>query len=299
MASFYKNHPLNQPGPLFTDTSCIDCGTCFHLAPQLFEENISDDKSIVVRQPEDHQDWLDAKRAILSCPTNSIGLKQVTAGFKNIENPLPFEIVSKIFYLGFTSPVSYGASSYLIQLPDGNIMVDCPRFHPFLVRELKNLGGVKWIFLTHQDDVADHQKFQKQFGSQRIIHQADVNKDTSDCEIILEEEGVSFLPENLKIIMTPGHTKGHISLLFKDQFLFSGDHLFIDQKSAELKASKSVCWDSWERQITSMEKLLTEKFEWVLPGHGGWGHFKVEIVQHKLKTLIASMKGRLHERIYP
>ena len=81
-------------------------------------------------------------------------------------------------------------------------------------------------------------------------------------------------------------------LLYKEKFLFTGDHIFVDQEINELRASRGVCWYSWTEQIKSTEKLESEKFEWVLPGHGGWAFFGVEEAHNKLKTLIASMKGR-------
>ena len=50
-------------------------------------------------------------------------------------------------------------------------MVDSPRFHPRPVKELGGVGGVKLLFLSHQDGVADHEKFHAHFGCERIIHQ--------------------------------------------------------------------------------------------------------------------------------
>ena len=44
MANLEKSHPLNVPGPLFTDTTCIDCGTCYHLGPSLFHEEEKEEK---------------------------------------------------------------------------------------------------------------------------------------------------------------------------------------------------------------------------------------------------------------
>ena len=37
------------------------------------------------------------------------------------------------------------------------------------------MGGVKYMFLTHQDDVADHALWAKEFGAQRIIHESEAN----------------------------------------------------------------------------------------------------------------------------
>lgn len=272
MANLKDAHPLNVPGPLFTDKSCIDCGTCFHIGPELFQEN-TDDKSIVVKQPASDEEWKEAKRAILSCPTNSIGVHGAPGIFKALDAELPYHIADEVYYLGYTSRDSFGATSYLIKRPEGNILMDSPRFHPWLVKELEKMGGVKWMILSHQDDVADHKKFHEHFGCERFIHADDVNSDTEDCERILEGPGPFEIAEDVKIITTPGHSKGHVCVNYKNTFLFTGDHLFVDQEKRHITASRGVCWYSWSEQIKSVEKLLTEKFEWVMPGHGGWLRF--------------------------
>jgi glyoxylase-like metal-dependent hydrolase (beta-lactamase superfamily II)/ferredoxin len=289
MANIKNAHPLNVEGSLFTDTTCIDCGTCFHLGPEIFHEQL--DKSVVVKQPHGPKEWQLAKRAILSCPTNSIGVKGAPEDYKFLGTGLPFEIDQEVYYLGYTSRDSFGASAYLIKRPEGNILVDSPRFHPWLVKEIEAMGGVKFMFLTHQDDVADHQQFHDHFQAQRIIHAKDLSEDTAECEIILQgEESIQF-EADLKIIMTPGHSKGHMNLLYKNMFLFTGDHIFVDQDLNTLTSSRGVCWYSWPEQIRSTEKLLSEKFQWVLPGHGGWGYFGVEGAIQNLKSLINVMKG--------
>lgn len=118
----------------------------------------------------------------------------------------------------------------------------------------------------------------------------DVTSETSGCENILGGEDPITLTSELKIIMTPGHSRGHVNLLYREKFLFTGDHIFVDQDRNELSASKALCWYSLNEQIKSTEKLMSEKFEWVLPGHGGWAFFGVEEAHNKLKMLIASMK---------
>lgn len=45
---------------------------------------------------------------------------------------------------------SIACESYLIVRPEGNVMVDTPRFNPVLAKKLQELGGVKYIFLTHK-----------------------------------------------------------------------------------------------------------------------------------------------------
>jgi glyoxylase-like metal-dependent hydrolase (beta-lactamase superfamily II)/ferredoxin len=288
MAKLKNHHPLNIPGPLFTDLSCIDCGTCYHIGPELFQEN-SDDKSIVVKQPQSEKEWKQAKRAILSCPTNSIGVHQAPEDFKTLDSELPFLIRENVYYLGYTSKDSFGATSYLILRPEGNVMIDSARFHPQLVKQLEQLGGVKHMLLTHRDDVADHQKFHDRFNCERLIHQDDVTPDTNSCEVIFKGEGPFYISEELKVITTPGHSKGHLCLNYQETYLFTGDHLFVDQAEQRITASRNVCWYSWSEQIKSIEKLRTEKFSWILPGHGGWMEFGNE-AHSKLQDLILSCR---------
>lgn len=289
MAVFKKSHPKNVPGSLFVDTSCIDCGTCFHLGPTLFREN-HDDKSVVMKQPENKNEWQNAKQSILSCPTNSIGVQNPPEIFKQLGAGLPIHIAEEVYYLGYTARNSFGASSYLIKRPEGNVLVDSPRYHPWLIGELEKLGGVQKMFLTHQDDVADHKLFCAHFKCERIIHEEEITSDTESVEIILHGEEDVSLGKDLVAVMTPGHTKGSMCLLYRDKFLFTGDHLFVDQAHHILEASKGVCWYSWDEQIQSVEKLLKKNYEWILPGHGGWGLFSHS--HQAIQLLLREMKFR-------
>ncbi len=52
--------------------------------------------------------------------------------------------------------------------------MDSPRFAPPLVKRLEEMGGVDYMYLTHRDDVADHQKFHQHFGCDRILHKKEI-----------------------------------------------------------------------------------------------------------------------------
>jgi len=55
------------------------------------------------------------------------------------------------------------------------------------------------------------------------------------------------------MIPTPGHTKGHAVFLYRDTFLFTGDHLAWSETRGHLYAFRSACWYSWPEQIKSIE----------------------------------------------
>ena len=87
------------------------------------------------------------------------------------------------------------------------------------------MGGVRYLYLTHRDDVADHQKYSQKFGCDRLLHANDISSGTRDVEIQLNGTEPFELDSDLLIIPVPGHTKGHTVLLYNQKFLFTGDHL--------------------------------------------------------------------------
>jgi glyoxylase-like metal-dependent hydrolase (beta-lactamase superfamily II)/ferredoxin len=264
MANAKKRVPENVAGDFFVDSTCIDCDACRQIAPGVFGE--AAETSFVKCQPRSTVERREAMRALLSCPTGSIGdlgdddVKSVMADF-------PLEVETPVFYCGYNSPKSYGGNSYFIQRPEGNWLIDSPKFVRPLVERLESLGGVQHIFLTHRDDVADAERFAKHFRSRRIIHRQELSSQPG-AEMVLDGAGPWNLTEGLVAIATPGHTQGHCVLLFKNRFLFTGDHLDWDRDKQRLAASENYCWYSWSRQAESMARLADYSFEWVLPGHG-------------------------------
>lgn len=115
--------------------------------------------------------------------------------------------------------------------------------------------------------MADAEKYAKKFGSRRIIHHDDLDAQ-KDAERKITGIDVVEIGEDFKIIPTPGHTKGHQVLLYKNKFLFTGDHLYWRRDWDRLRASRSYCWWSWDEQVKSMVRLSKHDFEWILPGHG-------------------------------
>ena len=132
------------------DTRCIDCGTCRELVPDLFGE--TGIQSVVQSQPRDpegeHRAWL----AAAACPTASIGRSPRTP---RPDDLFPLVVDGPVSDLGHTSEDSFGATSYLVERPDGNLMVDSPVFTRRLTGEIDARGGLAHVLLTHRDDVAD------------------------------------------------------------------------------------------------------------------------------------------------
>ena len=270
MASQAQRLETNVAGDFFVDGTCIDCGTCRWVAPASF--NRAGEMSRVYRQPADASATRRAEMALLACPVAAIG----TAEHHDLapaRNAFPDLIDDGVYHCGYHAESSYGAASYLIVRPEGNILVDSPRFTGPLVSRIEALGGVATLFLTHKDDVADHARFRAHFGCDRILHADDVTAGTRDIEHPIEGHDPIALDHDVTLIPVPGHTRGSVCLLYRDRVLFSGDHVAWSPDLEQIYAFRRACWYDWEALKRSMARLAEHRFERILPGHGWPCHF--------------------------
>lgn len=200
-------------------------------------------------------------------------------------------IEDNVSYCGYTSGRSYGGSSYFIEDSGGNWLVDLPRYVPSLVKAMERRGGIRYMFLTHRDDVADAEKYATHFPAERIIHTHEKQAQPNAEHVISGELPVDWLP-GFRIIPTPGHTRGHMVLLYKNTYLFTGDHLAWDDELHGLEANEHYCWYSWNEQTKSMERLAKENFVWVLPGHGRSIRLDSVQMQREMENLLDAMRKR-------
>lgn len=290
MAQLKQRRSQNIDGEFYVDSTCIDCDTCRWMAPAFFHRDHG--QSAVHHQPTTETARLQALQALLSCPTASIGTVEKPLDIRQAQQSLPILVAENVYHCGYHAESSFGAASYLIQRPEGNILVDSPRFAPPLVKRLEEMGGVRYLYLTHRDDVADHQLFQERFGCDRLLHVDDMTEETREIEHPLQGSEPIQLASDLLIIPVPGHTKGHTVLLYRDKYLFTGDHLAWSTTYEQLVGFHRFCWYSWPLQIESMHKLTAYSFEWVLPGHGRRYHADAQTMQEQLQKCLGWMEGQ-------
>lgn len=280
----------NVPGPFFVDDTCIDCAVCRHIEPEVFARSARD-LSFVARQPVSEEQRRRSLMALVACPTSSIGTDPKIDATPGVD-AFPEPIADGVFSCGFTAESSFGAWSYLVTRGEGNVLVDSPRAAEPLLKRLAEMGGVEQMFLTHRDDVAEHAAFQRRFGCERILHERDVTGGTRGVERTLIGQDPVPLGPDLVAIPVPGHTPGSAVLLYRETFLFTGDHLMGSEDDGGLYASRGVCWYSWPEQVRSMERLLDFRFEWVLPGHGGrYRAASAAAMRAEIERVVAEMKA--------
>ena len=275
MAKRADAYPGNAPGAFYVDRTCIDCGTCYAFAPEIYRD--AGEHSLVAMQPQDDAARLQASMALLACPTASIGTDDKAAMARAAE-AFPVRVEDEVHFCGYTSEKSFGAWSWFIQRPAGNVLVDSPRAAGPLLKRIVAMGGIRWMVLSHRDDIADHAAIHARFGCERVMHGDDLIR---GMEREIAGSDPVALDADLLLIPVPGHTKGSLCLLYRNAFLFTGDHLWWNPKREMLSASRSFNWHSWEAQLESLERLLDFDFRWVLPGHGHSRRFQDAAEAHR------------------
>jgi glyoxylase-like metal-dependent hydrolase (beta-lactamase superfamily II)/ferredoxin len=288
VARIARRSAANAPGDLFVDDSCIACDTCRRLAPATFGGG-EDDVAFVARQPAPGERPR-AMMALVACPVAAIGSSS-KEGAAEAARAFPVEVAPGVLDCGYAAESSFGAASWLVLRPDGNLLVDSPRFAAPLAERIRALGGARFMFLTHRDDVAEHARWAEALGCARVLHARDASGRTRGVERLVEGDAPVPLADGVTAIPVPGHTAGSMALHVDDEVLFTGDHLWGDA-GGRLGASRSVCWWSWDAQIASMEKLGALRFRQVFPGHGRpWRAVAHEDARREVLALARAMRG--------
>jgi glyoxylase-like metal-dependent hydrolase (beta-lactamase superfamily II)/ferredoxin len=280
-------HPANADGDWFVDTRCIDCDACRQLAPEVFED--AGGQSVVAHQPAGAAGVHDAWRAALACPTQSIGPRTRTHAPVGV---YPEEVAPGVLRCGFHSEDSFGAFSWLVVRPAGNLLIDSPRWTRRLADPIARLGGIDHVLLTHQDDVADAERYGDEFGARVWIHTDDRRAAPFATDFLFGEVDTEVAP-GVVAVPVPGHTKGSVIFVVDETFAFTGDSLAWDRHRGDLVAYRGACWYSWTAQMDSLDRLHAgHRFEWVLPGHGDPHHAPAQEMADRLTALIERGRRR-------
>ena len=274
----------NVAGDFYVDRSCIDCDLCRQLAPASFARSSSAAQSYVASQPRDEPARRRALMALVTCPTSSIGTTRKLDS-RAAARAFPERVADNVYFCGYASADSYGAASWLVTRPDGNVLIDSPRAASILMKRVAELGGVRWLVLTHRDDIADHQAWRDRFGCERVMHRAD-----APGGIELAVDAVTRLAADLELVPVPGHTRGSCVLIDRATHAFTGDHVWANDAGDGLEAGRDVCWYSWPEQRRSMARLADHAFTHVWPGHGRrFQTATTDAMQRELRRLAAAM----------
>ena len=125
--------------------------------------------------------------ALVTCPTSSIGTTRKLDA-RAVVRALPEPLVpggDEVYFCGWSAESSYGAASW----PSGGPRATCwsiGRAARTLPTGSPSSAASATFWLSHRDDVADHQALHDRFACERILHRADLGPDTRDVERILD-----------------------------------------------------------------------------------------------------------------
>ncbi len=181
----------------------------------------------------------------------------------------PTEILPSIFAFP-PNRDTLGGTAYAIVTSMGNILIDSPAWHDVNREFIAELGGVKWLAITHRGGIGKTTAIATELG----------------CEIIIQEQEAYLLPESkvttfqhkfnlndsIQVIWTPGHSPGSSCLYYAGSggVLFTGRHLLPNQsgEAVPLRTSKTF---HWTRQLRSVDAIwqqfpASQQLSFICPG---------------------------------
>ena len=283
MARPDQTHPENVEGDWFIDTRCVRCESARHWAPGLIEMDESG-RSVLARQPRTAIDVAALWRASVACPTKSIGNR---VDPRPPPDTFPYQLTPGVLALGHNAPSSFGGHSYLVVRPNGNLLVDSPRFTRNLTGAIDELGGVAHVLLSHRDDVADADRWADRYNAQVWIHTADADAAPYATDLTTGDDDIA---PGVRSLHTPGHTEGHVVYHVDDRWLFTGDTLFWNHRTDRLDVTPKQTWHSWDVLADSMDHIADLNVEWVFPGHGKWHNTGIDTYHTQMAGLGPDMR---------
>ena len=285
MARLDQEHPLDVKGEWFVDTRCIACDAARHWARDLIASDPSG-HSYVTRQAETAEDEASMWRAAMACPTRSIGHRSQ----RRPRTPsFPYELTPGVLAMGNNSLSSFGAHSYLVRRPDGNLLMDSPRYLPSLAEQVDEMGGIGHVLLSHRDDVADADRWAERYGARIWIHEADSDAAPYATDVVGGSDPVT-VAAGVELIAAPGHTRGCVVFHLDQRLLFTGDTLHWNPRREHVDVFPNQTWYSWDVLADSMDVLADLRVEWLFTGHGLWHEVGAKRYAEQMAGLGSSMR---------
>ena len=157
---------------------------------------------------------------------------------------------------------------YLVVSKDELLIIDPGGGKEKILKEAAKIKAkVKYIINTHghPDHVFANEDIRKETGAKILIHEAEKDFIRFKADKFLEDgDEIKIGNSVLKVLHTPGHTKGGICLLGNNS-VFTGDTLFKDGCGRTDLPGGSQ--EDLEKSLEKLKKILKPEMT-VYPGHG-------------------------------
>ena len=148
-------------------------------------------------------------------------------------------------------PILEDNYSYILEADNGDVAVVDPGDAAPIIAALDQHGlKPSFIFNTHHhgDHIAGNAEIKARYGAQ-IAGPAFEEARIRNMDILLSEKSeISFGGEDVQIIETPGHTRGHICFFFtQSKIVFTGDTLFSLSCGRVFEGTADQMWQSLQK----------------------------------------------------
>jgi hydroxyacylglutathione hydrolase len=154
----------------------------------------------------------------------------------------------------------------------------------------KNNWRAKYIINTHThfDHVIGNEQMAELTGAKIVQHKnSQLEKDIA----VSDGDTIEIGSISLRVLYTPGHSKDSICLLLDDQFIFTGDTLFVGNCGrVDLPGSDAKeMYDSLFNRLVKLDENLI-----LYPGHN-YGPTSISTIGHEKKTNSVLQPGSKQE----
>lgn len=163
-----------------------------------------------------------------------------------------------------------GCLSYLVESDGEAAIIDAVRITDIFERFAQEKGfTIKYLIDTHlhADHISGGRKLAKKLGGIYYLPSKDAVEVTFSYKPLEKDILVGSTRIRIQPLYSPGHTIGSTSLIVDDQYLFSGDILFVDSIGRPDLAGKAEDWvGDLRRTLYQLYKELSPNLL-VLPAH--------------------------------
>ncbi len=147
------------------------------------------------------------------------------------------------------SSTTYGGKGFLVTGPKYNLMVDTPAFTPRVLDAVRIVGGLRYVLLSHRDEIGEIADLHRSTGGAVIMHRSEA--DLVPCGVDLVFDTDFEVEPGVTVIHTPGHSPGSSCLLVHRgdlRVLFTGNQ--VPRRGGQ-----------------GARRLLELEFDYIIPSH--------------------------------